>query len=274
MPAPQGFATGGQVTQLKIDNNQPIAASDTIPAMLTPGEFVINSRDAQKNLPLLEHINKGGKREDILPGSQAPNVQQTEETNSLTSSSLGLDIAKQRSSFTNNQSLNYSQNKSDNIVQKNLPSNNYLSPPLIFKKANNYTYSNIDFDTPSQWSTVEELMNIVNDDRKFTNLNSENYNLSNPKSFHASQSPSHSQNFVTKSHHSPKGFAKGGEVKKDDISTEIKPITKTINNMSSNSKENDEIALEALAREIYTRLRQQLEIEKERQGSYLGRLPW
>ena len=53
----------------------------------------------------------------------------------------------------------------------------------------------------------------------------------------------------------------------------MEPVTKSIN-MSSNSKENDEIALESLAREIYSRLRQQLEIEKERQGSYLGRLPW
>jgi hypothetical protein len=33
--------------------------TDTIPAMLTPGEFVVNRRSAQNNLPLLQAINSG-----------------------------------------------------------------------------------------------------------------------------------------------------------------------------------------------------------------------
>ncbi|NJL64666.1 MAG: hypothetical protein HC903_26195, partial [Methylacidiphilales bacterium] len=48
LPAPIGYATGGLVAQTKISDNPPIAPSDTVPAMLTPGEFVINARDAQK----------------------------------------------------------------------------------------------------------------------------------------------------------------------------------------------------------------------------------
>ena len=34
--------------------------TDTVPAMLTPGEFVINRQAAQNNLPLLQSINNGG----------------------------------------------------------------------------------------------------------------------------------------------------------------------------------------------------------------------
>jgi hypothetical protein len=40
-------------------NYQP-QGTDTVPAMLTPGEFVINRSAAQQNLPLLKAINRGG----------------------------------------------------------------------------------------------------------------------------------------------------------------------------------------------------------------------
>jgi hypothetical protein len=36
----------------------------------------------------------------------------------------------------------------------------------------------------------------------------------------------------------------------------------------------DTADLEALAREIYNRLRQRIEIERERHGGHSGRLPW
>ncbi|MEM7717268.1 MAG: hypothetical protein AAF349_27595, partial [Cyanobacteria bacterium P01_A01_bin.68] len=274
--ASQGFFTGGKVTQLKVDNHNSIAASDTVPAMLTPGEFVVNSTNAQKNLPLLEHINKGGKTEDIPKISPTPEVKKTEETSFLTSPSLGLDITKQNSSFTNNQTLNSFNSKNNNLVQKKSSNNNYSSPPLILKKINNNISSQIDFETPSEWSTVEELMNIGQKDDNFINLNSKNEHPSNYNSFNTSKASSNSPSTLTKQHHDVpiiQGFSEGGEVKKDDISKEIEPITETIN-VPSYSSNNDEIALESLAREIYRRLRQELEIEKERQGSYLGRLPW
>jgi hypothetical protein len=40
-------------------NYQP-RGTDTVPAMLTPGEFVVNRRSTQANLPLLKAINNGG----------------------------------------------------------------------------------------------------------------------------------------------------------------------------------------------------------------------
>ncbi|MBE9215049.1 hypothetical protein IQ247_20675, partial [Plectonema cf. radiosum LEGE 06105] len=270
---PQAFIPETQVTQLKADDNHPIAASDTVPARLTPGEFVVNSQDAQKNLPLLEHINNGGTSENNLPDSTS-NIQQKQQTNSLISPSLGLDITKQRLSLTNNQSFNSSQSKSNDTFHKKISSNNYSSPPLIFKKANTNTSSNTNFETPSNWSNIEELINTNNDNYHFEEPNNKNHIIHN-QPFHDSKSSfnsQNSQNSLTKQHDLPKGFAKGGEVK-DDISTEIKPVTETIN-MSSDSKEDDQIALESLAREVYTRLRQQLEIEKERQGIFTGRLPW
>jgi len=49
--------------------------TDTIPAMLTPGEFVVNRRSAQSNLPLLQAINSGlynrGGKVSYLAGGTA-----------------------------------------------------------------------------------------------------------------------------------------------------------------------------------------------------------
>jgi TP901 family phage tail tape measure protein len=45
----KGFNKGGLASTNK----------DTVPAMLTPGEFVINKKSAQENMPLLQAINKG-----------------------------------------------------------------------------------------------------------------------------------------------------------------------------------------------------------------------
>ena len=45
----KGFNKGGLASTNK----------DTVPAMLTPGEFVINKKSAQANMPLLQAINKG-----------------------------------------------------------------------------------------------------------------------------------------------------------------------------------------------------------------------
>ena len=40
--------------------------TDTVPAMLTPGEFVVNKASTQKNLPLLKAINNGAKNPKAL----------------------------------------------------------------------------------------------------------------------------------------------------------------------------------------------------------------
>ncbi|MEH1831987.1 MAG: hypothetical protein V7L29_07920 [Nostoc sp.] len=234
----QGDTTDAQVTQLKVDNNQPIAASDKVSAMLTHSKFAINKLDTQKNLNLLEHPSKNGAAEDI-------------------------------------------------VQRKTAAQNNYSSPSLIFKKANlNKTSSNNNSDTPSQWSNIENLLNIGNEESSFINFNSEiggEYNSQTSDKYFPIQQ---------KTAYSHKAIDNQDKTLPSDISTDIKPITETIkspfdessnsdlsnsnsaNSNLANSKEDDEIALEALAREVYTRLRQQLEIEKERQGTFTGRLPW
>ena len=44
--------------------------TDSVPAMLTPGEFVINKRDTKKNLPLLRALNSGGKVKGFIDGGE------------------------------------------------------------------------------------------------------------------------------------------------------------------------------------------------------------
>ena len=44
---------------------QPVG-TDTVPAMLTPGEFVVNASDAQRNMGLLNQINQGGEPPAML----------------------------------------------------------------------------------------------------------------------------------------------------------------------------------------------------------------
>ena len=57
----QGFQTGGVVYAEnggQMVNFRP-QGTDTVPAMLTPGEFVVNRQATQQNLPLLKAINSG-----------------------------------------------------------------------------------------------------------------------------------------------------------------------------------------------------------------------
>ncbi|MEH2166171.1 MAG: hypothetical protein V7K41_05755, partial [Nostoc sp.] len=302
LPAPKGYATGGHVIDSHIENRYQIASSDTVPAMLTPGEFVINTRDAQKNLPLLHHINTGGTPHDIiLPSLQTPNAQEPEEitspetptkvdsfpdtslqlksaetrspdvSNSLIPSSLGLDIGKQKLSILNSPQLNPLQNETIHVDE---PSPQYSSPPLIFRKANPSTNTSSQWsNTPSQWSSVEDLLNGNNDEFPSFNFSDVESNSQNYESSHVSESPQ----VFAKHLLSPRGFADGGEVTLPDISRKIEPITETIESVSPSSQEDDKddtADLEALAREIYNRLRQRIEIERERHGGHSGRLPW
>ena len=58
-PAP-GFARGGVIYAAGGQQIFQPKGTDTVPAMLTPGEFVVNRSATQANLPLLKNINKGG----------------------------------------------------------------------------------------------------------------------------------------------------------------------------------------------------------------------
>ncbi|MBN3924789.1 hypothetical protein, partial [Nostoc sp. NMS4] len=296
LPAPKGYATGGHVKDSHVENRQQIAPSDTVPAMLTPGEFVINTRDAQRNLPLLRHINTGGTLEDIvLPSLQTPNPREPEpktssetptkvdsfldtslqlknaETHSLQISnsrilsSLGLNIGKQKLSILKSPQLNTLQNKPIDVSQ---PLPQYSSPTMIFRKPNS-TSTNTPSqgsNTPSQWSSVEDLLN--------GNVESNKQNSEfSPFSTSSSESPQAFARHVA----APRGFADGGEVTPSDTSRDIQPVTETIENTNSSSEKNTQdhtAELEALAREIYHRLRQRIEIERERYGGNSGKFPW
>lgn len=64
--APRQFAFGGMVTASSgIRNADPRVfrpkGPDTIPAILSPGEFVINAKATSENLPLLQTLNNGGQ---------------------------------------------------------------------------------------------------------------------------------------------------------------------------------------------------------------------
>jgi hypothetical protein len=54
----RGFAMGGQVDAWMEAGGTP-RGTDTVPAMLTPGEYIVRREAAQKNMGLLEKINKG-----------------------------------------------------------------------------------------------------------------------------------------------------------------------------------------------------------------------
>jgi len=290
LPAPKGYATGGQVTNSHLQNNQHIAPSDTVPAMLTPGEFVINTRDAQKNLPLLQHINSGGTPDDIISSLQIPNAKKSEKTtsphstkvdsftdtslqlksqesNSLIPSSLGLNAGKHQLSIVNSPQMNTIESKTTDAP---IISPQYSSPPLIFRKTNSTTNTPSQrSDTPSQWSNLQELFNGNNNEDEFTNFFSSG-EFNNPNS------ESESSQILAKHRAAPRGFAEGGEVTAP-ASANTESVSETVENTSAKGEEenkDDTADLEALAREIYSRLRQRLEIERERHGDFIGRLSW
>ncbi|OKH50464.1 hypothetical protein NIES2101_19210 [Calothrix sp. HK-06] len=303
--APTGYATGGLVAHSNTSDNPTIAPSDTVPAMLTPGEFVINVRDAQKNINILRHINSGGTLPEDITTPVKPSIEQTEEnddaterldsfqpstkvdiqtslTNVISPKLTGSEIRSPGINAPNSIQFNTFDNSVENSNQNlttgvNNNSHQYSSPPLIFRQANTSNTTkvyehNISTDIPLEWGSVEELLNGSADS---TN-NSASDNL---EEFIFSKS---APSISTQRLPAVQGFALGGEVTASDIATDIEPVTETIqrlsdSNASDSSKEeneNDSLDLETLAHQIYSRLRQRLEIERERYGAYSGRLPW
>jgi hypothetical protein len=273
----KGYATGGHVLEPDRVDRKPIAASDIIPAMLTPGEFIINAKDAQSNLDLLTHINSGGKLDRFSIGEATPTIIPESEPNESSADSI-IDI--DRSSIQRqNLSSNFIQPKagidSDRVsLLNNVPNDNrdrsistntnYSSPPLIFRKARSNIDSDVEQDTPDEWNSIEDLMNGMNnfgDSQSSPNGNSGAIQpMESPSSMNTSLPPSTI-------------YAK--TIPATDISTQLESVSTTIEAPTTNDRENDDAGeLEILAREVYHRLRQRLEIERERHGSYSGNLPW
>jgi hypothetical protein len=285
IPAPTvGYATGGYVKDANHIDLQSIATSDTVSAMLTPGEFVINAKDAQKNLDLLTHINRGGEPEATLPnpeiqpsiiesGSASPDIAPTsiqrKRNDSLISPSLQREISLQQLSPLINTELDPSQSSQ---TEGSNSSPMYSSPSMVFRKPMSSSQPQYQStDTPDEWGSIKALINGSSnnsDPSSFENISSQQSDLESRASPMISpQDPSPTRE-----------FAGSGEVTPSDLSTTIEPITQTIespiNNPQSQLENNDPAELEILAREIYHRLRQRLEIERERHGSYSGNLAW
>ncbi len=102
---PIGFASGGVVYASKgmLVNYEP-KGTDTVPAMLTPGEFVVNKASTQANLPLLQSINSGqynkGGRISYLAGG-TPGVDAFNKQMMLLTEILKISADNLQISFTN-----------------------------------------------------------------------------------------------------------------------------------------------------------------------------
>jgi hypothetical protein len=293
----KGYATGGQVADIH-SLSDIIHPSDTVAAMLTPKEFVVNVRDAQKNINLLEHINSGGELAEFTP----PNPPATIFLDSTPSPESSPEIATKVESFADpplqlkRDNLQRSplladsiEDRQSSILDRPLPHNlasnpvvaresivNYAAPPLIFRKSK--SVGNLPAtkftDPPTQWNSVEDLIG-GNDDLttifNFPETGGENVYARDPRH-------SQSSNSAAPDRHQPSTvsrFASDDLPIARDIATEIEPITETISAPAPPAEKKDDPGeLETLAREIYHRLRQRLEVERERQGIYNGRLPW
>jgi hypothetical protein len=285
IPAPTvGYATGGYVKDANHIDLQSIATSDTVSAMLTPGEFVINAKAAQENLDLLTHINSGGEPAAKLPNPEiqpsiiepvstsidiSPTSIQRKHNNSLTSPFLQQEISLQQLSQLINTGLDSAQSSQ---AESNNSSPTYSSPSMVFRKSIASPQPQyIGTDTPDQWGSIEDLMNGGSH-------NSDTFSFENISPQHPDVESRSSPRISPQYTSLTRGVAGSGEVTPSDISKTIAPITHTIESPISNPQQqpenNDPAELEILAREIYHRLRQRLEIERERHGSYSGNLPW
>ncbi|WP_407883062.1 hypothetical protein, partial [Scytonema sp. NUACC26] len=298
---PQGYAVGGQVVALSSPNKQQIAASDTVPAMLTPGEFVVNAKDAQKNLSLLKQINNGNTISNYLQTSSLSRKiedrrQEVEKKptffkqqkiaqlglpkmlGSLGSSSLQLKTENLNLSTLSSLESNSRENK---MGEGNQSISHYSLSPLIFKKqVSPKDSSSQDADLPSQWSSIEELAkgnSLTTNSIGFTSskpIGEEftSQNLANSLKSKSSRAFTHQLPEI-------KSFAKGGQVTASQTQMSVQPSRETVERPLLPTSEVDDRSstlFETLAHEIYYWLRQRLEVEQERYGFYSGRgrIPW
>ena len=98
---PKKFAMGGVVYRQNGSDGPEFApmGTDTVPAMLTPGEYVINKDATQKFGPLLSAINSPTFK---IPGSSASNFAGTNPSNNITSTDNSKTL------YTYNLSVNVS----------------------------------------------------------------------------------------------------------------------------------------------------------------------
>jgi hypothetical protein len=272
---PQGFSVGGQVTASAPAKS--IDASDTIPAMLTPGEFVVNATDAQKHLPLLHHLNQGGSLAGASDQMQAAQVPQITESNSANHSTPpALSRLQRPSGLGIHQPLASSEKLLQSGVfdqpefsQANSP---YKSPNFIFRSQHASVLPASSTNSPSEWNSIEDLLQV-------TDTNAISYSSVDELAFN-SDHPSISISNRPTSNRSMSNAPASTSISNSLQNETLQPTPEAVDqaNTSSSQKTNDvktlEAVMEILAQEIFARLNQHLAIERERQGVYAGRLPW
>lgn len=287
----KGYATGGQVADTHRIGDT-IHPSDTVAAMLTPKEFIVNVQAAQKNINLLEHINSGGElTQFITPNSDSPTASPA-STREIPAQAAPLTVQSlqrthdnlQRSSLADaiedRQSSRPNTIEGDSVIARG-SINNYDSPPLIFRqpKADSDLPATSGNAPQTQWNSVEDLLSGNHDRSTIFNFpdNVEPHGGSPNANRHdlasmlrpGINSTSNGAAMVSR-------FASAEAVISRDIRTDLQPITETISAPAppTAKKTDGSGELETLAREIYQRLRQRLEIDRERQGIYNGRISW
>lgn len=275
LPLPiQGFSVGGQV-KATTTPAQSIDPSDTVPAMLAPGEFVINATDAQKHLPLLHHINQGGNLEEPTQTQPSKVLHQASQITEYSSSDHEVDASvpthlQSLPGLNAHQPLVSSETEplqSGIFEESRLDRPVYKSPERIFRSQNIPGSSVSDFSNLSptssinEWASVEELLQMSN---KGTS----------DSSIIQSAIDCHSRSTSLSS-----GLAVSETISNLSPSSDLQPPVRTDKQARIDGEDVDEaktleVVMETLAQEIYSRLRQRLAIERERLGNFSGRLPW
>ncbi len=276
---PQGFAVGGEVKHSTASSQSPIASSDTVPALLTPGEFVIQATAAQAHLDLLQHINTGGNLDRLLePPAPAETpeptiIQRTIAHGSLPKIAQTLSphfqraISAKRNSQEIAEPLLFSTDRSElsQISASTAQSvqTTYAPTPLIFRKPHP-----VPTTTPDQWSSIEDLLSSQTANATAVN--------SNPANHQPSVLPVASS-FTDRSRSLSSEFSQGGAIAPTSMNAMGSASSPTIVQTLKSPSLPETTAsnhLDTLAKEVYQRLRQRLEHERERRGGYAGRLPW
>jgi hypothetical protein len=101
--------------------------TDTVPAMLTPGEFVVNAKATSQNLPLLQSINrsKGGSVAYYADGGLADSVfssNNTKQSEKIRTDQSSLILARQNFAVTNeNKRISQDTQKLAQTTAKQIP---------------------------------------------------------------------------------------------------------------------------------------------------------
>jgi hypothetical protein len=181
--------TGGIVyaSKGKLINFQP-RGSDTVPAMLTPGEFVVNARATQQNLPLLQAINKakGGQVSYFNAGgvpaanmsigpAQSSNIRaqqqslalQQKAAENINAVGVGVQNTNKIATDINSQQLPSLTNKTDNYQESN--TQGISSVYDISQKGLNQTNNVASYLSNNDIGTkLDNILNISSDIRAMT----------------------------------------------------------------------------------------------------------